>query len=387
MSRKKYRVIAAISLTSLLAGASLAAQKPTATLLVLEKGTLSLAIVDPSTLRVITRIPSGPDPHEVIASSDGKRAYISNYGGEGSDQHTISVVDLDTHKNLPAIDLGPLRSAHGLDFAGGKLYFTAETNRVIGRYDPATQRVDWILGTGQGRTHMVAVAKDLAHIVTANVSSGTISFLEETELRRGFGPLPPGPNGNLPAGSAPNVIPRGTSSGANASGTSTPMPPVRKVWTVTTVASGRGAEGFDASPDGRQVWAANSQDGTVTVIDVASKKALQTFPIPVVGANRLKFTPDGKYVLVSGLGAGGPGAPPAHGTNLAVVDAATRAIVKQLDLGGGSAGILMDPSGLRAYVAVTQGDKVAVVDLTTLQVTGEISPLSQPDGLAWAAEE
>ena len=159
--RALLRLVASLGV-ALLAAMHASAQTPSEALLVLAKSDLSLAIVDPVSLRVVGRVPSGPDPHEVIASSDGKRAYISNYGGEGSDQHTISVVDLDTHKNLPAIDLGPLRSAHGLDFAGGKLYFTAETNRVIGRYDPATQRVDWILGTGQGRTHMVAVAKDLA---------------------------------------------------------------------------------------------------------------------------------------------------------------------------------------------------------------------------------
>jgi YVTN family beta-propeller protein len=352
MFRKKNWAIAAIGLGALIADPGAAAPKPSSTLLALEKGTLTLAIIDPGSLTVIARVPSGPDPHEVIASGNGKRAYISNYGGDGSDQHTITVVNLDTDKSLPAIDLGALHSAHGLDFAGGKLYFTAETNKVIGRYDPVTQRIDWVMGTGQDRTHMVVVAKDLAHIVTSNAGSGTISLMEETE-QRGFGPTPA----------------------------------LRKVWKLTTVPAGRGAEGFDVSPDGKQIWAANSQDGTVTVIDVASKQAVQTFAIPVAGANRLKFTLDGKYVLVSGLGMGRPGAAVTPATNLAVIDAATHAIVKQIDLGGGSAGILMDPNGLRAYVAVTQGNKVAVVDLRTMQVAGEISPLSQPDGLAWATAQ
>src|SRR5207249_3317773 len=75
-------------------------------------------------------------------------------------------------------------------------------------------------------------------------------------------------------------------------------------WRVTNVAAGRGAEGFDVSPDAKEIWAANAQDATVTIIDVASKRVTQTVPIPVKGANRLKFTPDGKRVLSSGLGAG-----------------------------------------------------------------------------------
>jgi streptogramin lyase len=55
-------------------------------------------------------------------------------------------------KALPPIDLGPLRAPHGLAFAGGKLWFTAEGAKVIGSYDPASSKFDWVLGTGQNRT-------------------------------------------------------------------------------------------------------------------------------------------------------------------------------------------------------------------------------------------
>jgi YVTN family beta-propeller protein len=154
------------------------------------------------------------------------------------------------------------------------------------------------------------------------------------------------------------------------------------VWEVTNVPSGRGSEGFDISPDGRQIWAANAQDGTVTVIDVASMKAAETFPVPVQNANRLKFSLDGRYVLITGLGAFGPGQH-SDGNNLVVLEAASHRLIKSLALGGGSAGILMDPSGSRAFVAVNQGGKVAVIDLRTLQVSGQIAA-NQPDGMAWA---
>ncbi len=334
-----------------------------AQLLVLEKGSNTLAIIDPGTLKVLARIPSGPDPHEVIASDDGTRAYISNYGGEGSSLNFISVVDLTTRKPLRPIDLGALHSAHGLDFQGGKLYFTAETSKVIGRYDPVANKVDWVLGTGQDRTHMILVAADLEHIYTSNVASGTISIMR-TQMR-GLGP---------PRGSAgPPARPPGS-----------PPPPgfgPRKVWEITNIPAGRGSEGFDISPDGRQIWAANAQDGTISVIDVAAMKALATFPVAVLGANRLKFTRDGRQVLVTGLGAFGPGQQ-SGADNLVVLDAASHQLVKAFQLGGGSAGILMDPSGSRAYVAVNQGGKVAVINLRTLQIDGEI-PTNQPDGMAW----
>src|SRR5882724_6692194 len=177
----------------------IAAQAPSPALLVLEKSDSTLAIVDPASLQVVARVPAGPDPHEIVVSADGKLAYISNYGGNESTLNTISVVDLAARKALPAINLGALRSTHGLAFAGGKLYFTAETNKVIGRYDPATQSVDWILGTGQDRTHMIFVANSLDRIVTSNVNSATISIIEQvSQPNGGFGPPPGGPPGMAP---------------------------------------------------------------------------------------------------------------------------------------------------------------------------------------------
>jgi len=103
----------------------------------------------------------------------------------------------------------------------------------------------------------------------------------------------------------------------------------------------------------------------------------QTLPISLRGANRLKFTPDGRRVLIAGGGGG------AAGSSLVVMDTATRKEVKQLNLGGGAAGILIVPDGSRAYVAVSGKDKVAVVDLKSLDVTGYVSTGKQPDGLAW----
>jgi YVTN family beta-propeller protein len=341
------------------------AQTRSTTLLALSKNDKTVAIVDPTTLQVLARVASGPDPHEIIASDDGRLAFISNYGGSDSTLNTISVVDLVTRKALPPIDLGALHSTHGLAFAGGKLYFTAETNKVIGRYDPAARRVDWILGTGQDRTHMIDVSKSLDRIITSNVNSATISIIEQVS-QPNFGPPPGGPGGQPPS-PPPGAPPQGSGP--------------RMTWEVTDVPAGRGVEGFDVSPDRKEIWAANARDATVTIIDVAAKKAIQTLPIPVKGANRLKFTPDGKLVLISALGAR------AGDSSLLVIDAANRKAVKQLKLGGGAAGILIAPDGSSAYVAVSSADKITVIDLKTLEVTGQIDPGKQPDGMAWAVRK
>jgi YVTN family beta-propeller protein len=93
------------------------------------------------------------------------------------------------------------------------------------------------------------------------------------------------------------------------------------------------------------------------------------------GLNRLKFTTDGKSVLVSTLG----------GPDLIILDVSSRKILKRLPIGHGAAGILMEPDGLKAFVACSPDDYVAVIDLQTLEVVGRISAGGEPDGLAWAS--
>ncbi len=346
---------------ALLGLSALAESTPQKALLVLSKGDHTLAIVDPSTLKVVARMPVGEDPHEVIASSDGKFAYASIYGGGA--YNTLSVLDLVNQKALPSIDLGPLRGPHGLAFVGGKLWFTAEAAKAIGRYDPQAKKVDWIMGTGQDRTHMIFVFEDLKRIVTTNVSSATVSLIEKTAGGPRQGPPPGGPNGGGSHPPPPNAHRR-------------PMGPSGGDWSETVVPVGRGSEGFDISPDGKEAWVANAGDGTVSIVDLAAKNVTATLMPNVQGANRLKFTPDGKRVFISNLG----------GEDLVVLDAATRGEVKRVKIGHGAAGIQMQPDGLRAYVACTPDSYVAVIDLATLSVAGHIDAGKEPDGLAWAVQ-
>src|ERR1700693_1438204 len=342
----KFRKFAAIILFGIFSTVMKAAETPSVSLLALSKAEQTLSIIDPTTLAVIARVPSGPDPHEVIASDDGKFAYISNYGGGA--YNTITPVDLLAQKTLPIIDLGALRGPHGLAFAAGKVWFTAEAAKAIGSYDPATKQIDWILGTGQDRTHMIYVFPDLNPIITSNVNSATISIIEKTSSSGGS-PPPPG----------------------------APRPAPRTNWSEAVIPVGRGSVGFDAFPDGEELWVANAQDGTISVIDLAAKKVVQTLNANVRGANRVKFTPDGKLVFVSTLG----------GPDLVILDGTTRKEVKRVPIGNGAAGILMQPDGQRAFAACTPDDYIVVMDLKSLTVTAKITTGKQPDGLAWAVRK
>ena len=355
MRRYLYMATAAVLL-----GAPVVVAQPTPSqaLLVLAKQDQMLDIVDPATLQVVARVPAGPDPHEVVASADGRYAYASNYGFGA--YHTIAVIDLAAQKPLTPIDVGILRSPHGLAWAGGKLYFTAEIDKIVGRYDPDTHKIDWLLGTGQNRTHMIVVSKDLDHIYTSNVVSGTISLFDRTE----------NPEGAV-SSSAPGTVPP---SPAGAMAAHMPAGRPASGWNETVLPSGPASEGFDVSPDGRELWAANAGDGTVTVIDIPEKKVTGHIDAGVPGANRLKFTLDGKRVLISSLRTG----------QVTVLDVASRRVIDRIKVGNGAAGILMQPDGDRAYVACSPDRNVAVIDLHTLKIAGRIQTGAGPDGMAWA---
>lgn len=324
-------------------------------LLVLSKQDHVLAIVDPATLRVVARVPVNDDPHEVVASTDGHTAYVSNYGFGSF--HTISVVDLIAQKAEPQIDLGPLRGPHGLAFVQGRVWFTAEAAKVIGSVDSGTRQVNWIMGTGQNRTHMIYVFPDAQKILTTNVNSATLTILEHTDRPAGMQRPPQG--------------------GPNLQGTGLPPPgSPGGDWNETVIPLGGGSEGFDVTPDGKRAWVANAWDGTISVIDIAQKKVTATLQASARGANRLKFTPDGSRALVSA------------GPEVVVFDVATQKEVRRLRIGkGGGGGIQMQPDGKRAYVAFAQDGFVAVVDLQTLEMTGKIDAGGNPDGMSWAVQQ
>jgi YVTN family beta-propeller protein len=311
-----------------LAGRAPTAQRASARLLVLNKEDANLAVVDPVSGDVLGRVPVGQGPHELVTSTDGRFAFASNYGTGPAPGRSISMIDLAALKETRRIDVSPLSRPHGLAFVNGKLYFTAEADKKIARYDPATDKIDWQFDTGQATTHMVLPTKDARTIFTSNIGGDSVSAIQQ------------GPGA---------------------------------VWAQTVIPVGKGPEGIDLSPDGRQVWSAHSRDGGVSIIDVASKKVVQTIAIGTKRSNRIKLTPDGKFALVSDIDTG----------EVVVLDAPARKVIAHIPVGKSPEGILMPASGGLAYVAVNGDNVIAAIDLKTWQVTKKIPTGTGPDGMAW----
>jgi DNA-binding beta-propeller fold protein YncE len=300
------------ALTSvLLLGLADAAAAQTQRLLVLLRDASALAIVEPSG-QVLGRVPVVKDPHEVAVTPDGGTAYVA------SPSEGISVVDVRAMKEVRRVDTGAGSAPHDVMFVGGKLLFTAEGYKTIGRYDPAANKVEWFLGIGQDGTHMMALAKDQQTMWVPNRGSNSVSVID-------------GVMGGPPKFEV----------------TAIPVP-------------GKMPEGLDLSPDGRELWTATRADGGVVIVDTATRKVVQSMNLNLNDANRLKFTPDGRVLII----AGGNGI-------LHVLDGKSRKEIKRLQVHAGDSGdggIYVMPDGSRAYVGLREADNVVVVNLKTLEI-------------------
>lgn len=300
-------------------------------LVALNKAEANMAIIDPATMTVTGKVPVGDGPHEVVLSVDGKTAYVANYGNQ-QPGNSISIIDIATAKELKRVDLLPIIRPHGLQLIANKLYFSAEANRMIGRIDTASGKVDWMMGSGQNGTHMVAGTLDQKKFATANIGSDSVTIFE---FANGAGV--PGPS------------------------------------KITHVGVGKQPEAVDISPDGKEVWTGLNVDGQVEIVDAVTYKSVAK--IDTKGRPyRVRFTPDGKTVVCTMLPT----------KDVVIIDVATRKEVKRFKLESTPMGIAFSADGKTAYISVVQPDAVLKVNLDTGEVTGRVVTGNGPDGIAVA---
>jgi len=316
------------------------------TLVVLNKAEASVSLLALPSGEVRTTLPVGEGPHEAATSPDGRLVAVSNYGVRDAPGSSLSVLDVEAGAVVRSIDLGEHTRPHGLRWMpdGRRVVVTTEGSRSILVVDAVAGRIERTIATDQEISHMVALADEGRRAFVANIGSGSVTVID------------------LEAGRI-----------------------------VRQIVTGEGAEGIAVSPDGGEVWVTNRAGDTVTVLDAASLQTLATVACPSFPI-RVAFTPDGRHALVSNARSG----------DVAVIDAAARKVVTRfaadltaLDVSGrlfgnrfGTSpvpvGILVHPSGGTAWVAHTNADVVAEIDLKDWKPRRLLTAGKEPDGLAWS---
>src|SRR5580700_4356686 len=134
-----------------------AAGEATGYLLVTNKGDRTLSIVDPVAGQQLAAVPEGGiTGHEVIASPDGKTAYVPIYGNSGvgkpgTDGTNIIAIDIASRKIVGNLDFGHGVRPHCAQFGpkNGLLYVSTELDQSISIIDPKALKIIASVPTGQ----------------------------------------------------------------------------------------------------------------------------------------------------------------------------------------------------------------------------------------------
>ena len=315
-----------------------AAQSPSLTLVVANRGDDTVAFLDPASGKRLGLVKVGAQPHGLVVSDDGKLAFVANTlttrSGGTLVSPGISVIDIATRTEVRRVNIGPFSRPHWLVYAGGKLYFTAEGYKAVGCYDPATNNIDWMIGHGQERSTAIVINRAATILIAENRGSDTVTLME----RR-----------SDPATWTVSVD-----------------------WSVTTIPVGAYPHGVDLSPDEKELWTASEVDRTVSIIDVAARKVIETVTPSINKPTRLKFTPDGRRVLI------------ADGIGLLMLDARTRREVKRVKLDSRTPheDMLFSRDGRQIYLP--NMDNIEVLDAETLEIKGRLNSGKFPEGMAWS---
>ena len=303
-------------------------------LLVANKGSRTLGIIDPAAGRQITTVAEdGVTGHEVAASPDGTRAFVPIYGNAGvgkpgTDGRLLRVIDLASRQVVSTLDFGKGVRPHCAVVGprNGLLYVTTELENAVTVIDPQALKVVGTVPTGQPESHMLAITRDGRRGYTANVGPGTVSVLD------------------LEAKKLLAVIP--------------------VAGTVQRIA---------LSADDRCAFTADQAKPRLAVIDTATNAVKTWIVLPGV-AYGTAATPDGKWLVVA----------MPRISQVGVVDLATLKVARTFSVPKAPQEVLIQPDGMAAYVSCDASHQVAVIDLKNWRVEKLIDAGPGADGLAWA---
>lgn len=138
-----------------------------------------------------------------------------------------------------------------------------------------------------------------------------------------------------------------------------------------TITVGSGAAAIAASPDGRFVYVANTQDNSVSVINAATNTVSATIALPAKSSPRgIAVSPDGKTVYVANTGTG----------LMSIINATNNTVTGSVKVGLNPSGVLVSPDGAAVYVNNAGGGSayrpstVSVINAATNTVTKTIFP-------------
>jgi DNA-binding beta-propeller fold protein YncE len=297
-------------------------------LIAIDKRGLRALFLDPSTYAELAGFDLPARPHEVAISADHRTAYVSIYGSgvygnNPQPDHRIVVIDLEQRTLSGTIDVQPFLAPHGLMLgADGLLFASCDASGVVVVLDPSSGTQPGSIDVGSRGNHMIAMLPDGSKLYAENEDQAAfVSVMDPRERRRtGEVPIPSGALGVCASADGERVL---VADGGEPrllvidSGTD------RLVDTVRLEGYAHPAQRVRCSPDGRYVVVTADQEPLATVLssDLRQQTTFEVAPGPMGVA----FHPDGQTALVANHGSG----------RITVVDLASARAVRDFAMGVG----------------------------------------------------
>lgn len=305
-------------------------------LLVANKGDRALGIIDPESGKQVSTVAEGGNTgHEVVASPDGRIAYVPIYGDSGvgkpgSDGSNLVAIDIASRKVVGNVDFGHGVRPHCPMFGpkDGLLYVTTEIDNSITVIDPKSLKIVGSIPTGRPESHMLAITHDGRYGYTTNVGSGTISVLD-MQARKTIDVIPVAP-----------LIQR-----------------------------------ISLSVDDRLAFTSDQSKPQLAVFDTGTRKVKSWIPLPGPGYGTA-VTPDGLWLVIA----------IPRTKQVAVLNLKSMKIEHTIDVPAAPQEVLVRPDGTVAYVSCDASHKVAEIRTSDWTVGRLIDAGPGADGLAWAGQ-
>ncbi len=253
------------------------------TIVVVEEGLGKVVEVDESNHACRGEIPVGLKPHEIALSSDGRMAYVSNFGlleanfKVGVPGKTISVIDIARGVEVKKLNLpeGQLAAPHGVKVRPGRnsaaeLFTNAEIGDTMLVFDRNSGKIARTFPLSPG-VHNFIFSPDGASLFAFSIKGQVFKINPDS--------------GHIDA-TANIASPRGLAWTADNAHLIVAGKGELQILDPQNLSAVKVFTGFDvgqlyystASPDGRLIFAPAVLDGVVLVIDADTGKVLQRIP-------------------------------------------------------------------------------------------------------------
>lgn len=270
-----------------------------------------VSLIDTVSNAVVSILPVGLGSEGVAISSNGKRAYVTNYASQ-----TITYVDLvsrHVERTIPVSSGAPV-GPRGIVVSPdeSRLFVANSEQGVVAVVERGSGAVLKTIAVGAGPFGLAMNAQG-THVVAANTNAGTASIID-----------------------------------------------VQSATLLATLPVGTQPYGVAFSPDGVFAYVASFGTNKLVEIDLDSMTVKRSITVGI-GPFGVAVSPDGAWAYVSD-----------NVNQVSIVDLAPGSTVASITVGLHPQGLAVTPNGLWLYVANQFGDSVSVVDLATRTVVGNI---------------